>query len=107
MAPVGQNTLAKTVKRLCKAAGLPGITFDMGDIWANQARVSGFYTNHSPRATCATRLFRCGVGEQLIAKTTGHRSNAIRQYKRTDTIQDAIVSKVIQMNMPSTYLNAN
>ncbi|ESO87023.1 hypothetical protein LOTGIDRAFT_154505 [Lottia gigantea] len=88
--PVGQKTLAKTVQRLYKASGLTGL-----------------YTNHSLRATYATRLFRCGVDEQLIAKTTGHRSNAIRQYKRADTIQDAIVSKVIQTNMPSTYLNAN
>ncbi|KAK6174876.1 hypothetical protein SNE40_013441 [Patella caerulea] len=67
-APVGRNTLANTVKRLCEAAGF-----------------KGFFTNHSLRATCATRLFRSGVDEQLIAKTTGHRSNAIRAYKRSNT----------------------
>ncbi|XP_050414113.1 uncharacterized protein LOC126828378 [Patella vulgata] len=78
-APVGRNTLANTVKRLCEAAGF-----------------KGFFTNHSLRATCATRLFRSGVDEQLIAKTTGHRSNAIRAYKRSNTAQEAFVSSVIQ-----------
>jgi len=57
--------------------------------------VSGFYTNHSLRATCATRLFRSGVDEQLIART-GHRSNAIRNYKRICTEQEADISKIVQ-----------
>ncbi|KAK6180908.1 hypothetical protein SNE40_008873 [Patella caerulea] len=78
-APVGRNTLVNTVKRLCEAAGF-----------------KGFFTNHSLRATCATRLFRSGVDEQLIAKTTGHRSNAIRAYKRSNTAQEAFVNSVIQ-----------
>jgi integrase len=55
--PVGHNTLSKTVKRLCAAAG-----------------IEGYKTNHSLRVTAATRLFKSGVDEQLIMSMTGHRS---------------------------------
>ena len=47
--PIGTNTIAKTVKRLCEAAG-----------------IQGHKTNHSLRVTAATRLFHEGVDEQLI-----------------------------------------
>lgn len=57
---------------------------------------SGFYSNHSLRATCATRLFQKGVDEQLIAHKTGHRSNAIRAYKRASVDQEKEVSDIIQ-----------
>ena len=45
--PVGHNTLAKTVCRICAAAG-----------------IEGFKTNHSLRVITATRLFQAGVQEQ-------------------------------------------
>ena len=48
----------------------------------DQAGLSGKYTNHSLRATCATRLFQAGVDEQLIKSVTGHRSEAVQDYKR-------------------------
>jgi hypothetical protein len=56
----------------------------------------GFYSNHSLRATCATRLFESGIDEQLIAKQTGHRSLAIRSYKRPCEEQEKTVSAIIQ-----------
>ena len=63
---VGHNTLDKTVKRLCAAAG-----------------IQGFKTNHSLRVTNATRLFQSGMDEQLIMCRTGHRSiEGVRTYKR-------------------------
>lgn len=69
--PVGHNTLAKTVPRLCSTVG-----------------ISGYKTNHSLRATCATRLYNEGVDEQAIMERTGHRSlSGIRPYKRTNEIQ--------------------
>ncbi|XP_046580080.1 uncharacterized protein LOC124287626 [Haliotis rubra] len=77
--PIGKSTLKQTIGRMCRSAGF-----------------QGFYSNHSLRATCATRLFHSGVDEQLIAKTTGHRSNAVRKYKRSSTEQEAAVSDVIQ-----------
>ncbi|CAC5399500.1 unnamed protein product [Mytilus coruscus] len=64
--PIGVHQLQKTVSELCKGA-----------------EFSGNFTNHSLRATAATRLYVAGVDEQLIAEKTGHRSSAVRGYKRT------------------------
>ncbi|XP_064387442.1 transcriptional regulator QRICH1-like [Halichondria panicea] len=47
--PLGRNTLEGTVARLCREAAIPG-----------------FKTNHSLRATTATRLYQAGVDEQLV-----------------------------------------
>ncbi|XP_076079050.1 zinc finger MYM-type protein 2-like [Mytilus galloprovincialis] len=76
--PVGHNTLQKTVKRLCTAVGLEGKR-----------------TNHSLRASTATRLYQAGVEEQLICETTGHRSNAVRSYKRTANFQQNESSEIL------------
>ncbi len=67
---VGVNMLKKTVSRLTKCAGL-----------------CGHFTNHSLRATAATRLFHKGVDEQVIKEVTGHRSDAVQSYKRTSEEQ--------------------
>ena len=49
------------------------------------AGMDGGYTNHSLRATAATRLFNSGIDEQLIMLRTGHSSvDAVRLYKRTN-----------------------
>ena len=64
--PVGVHRLQDTVARLCKVAGF-----------------TGYFTNHSLRATAATRLYSAGVDEQLISEKTGQRSLALRSYKRT------------------------
>ena len=64
--PVGINVLKKTVKKLTDAAGL-----------------KGNFTNHSLRASCATRLYQSGKDEQTIKSITRHWSNAgVRSYKR-------------------------
>lgn len=62
-----------------------------------EAGFDGFFTNHSLRATAATRLYAAGVDEQLIAEKTGHRSSAIRNYKRTSEEQLQSVSDLIQI----------
>jgi len=41
----------------------------------------GFFSNHSLRATAATRLFDKDIDEQLIMLKTGHKSTAARAYK--------------------------
>ena len=61
---VGINTLSATVGRMCTEAGLPG-----------------FRSNHCLRPTAATRLYESGVDKQLITEVTGHRSDAVREYK--------------------------
>ena len=69
--PIGHYKLNSTVSRICKAAG-----------------IQGFKTNHSLRATAATRLYQAGIDEQIIMETTGHKStDAVRSYKCTSTQQ--------------------
>lgn len=77
-AAVGVHTLQQTVKKLCSEAGFVG-----------------HFTNHSLRATAATRLYAAGVDEQLIAEKTGHRSNSIRAYKRTSDEQQMKLSEIL------------
>ena len=64
--PVGENKLRETIKELCATAGLPG-----------------FYSNHSLRSTSATTMYQGDIDEQIIQEITGHRSLAVRSYKRT------------------------
>ena len=75
---VGVNTLREVVKNVCEKAGLPG-----------------FYTNHSLRATSATRMYRNDIEEQVIQEITGHRSLAVRSYKRTSEHQKRVASNAI------------
>lgn len=63
-----------------------------------KANITGKFTNHSLRASAATRLFRNGVEEQLVAYVTGHRSNAIQNYKRISNEQTSSISSIIQCN---------
>ena len=77
--PIGHTTLADTIARLCKCAGIPG-----------------YKTNHSLRATAATRLYQAGVDEQLIMEKTGHRSlEGVRSYKRTNMEQQENLSDIL------------
>ncbi len=65
--PLGKNALSKIVKNMCEKAGLSGEKF----------------TNHSLRASTATRMFNSGIDEQVIKTVTGHKSDAVRDYKHT------------------------
>ena len=76
--PVGVHLLQKVVGKLCEAAGF-----------------KGHFTNHSLRATAATRLYLAGVDEQLITEKTGHRSSAVRAYKRTNETQLKEISSIL------------
>ena len=85
--PIGYNKLDGTVARLCKNAGIPG-----------------YRTNHSLRATTATRLYQAGVDEQLVMERTGHQSlEGVRSYKRTSTDQQETMSDILNgTNTPSS-----
>ena len=64
--PLGHTTLSLTIDCLCKFAG-----------------IKGYYTNHSLRTTITSRLYQCGVDEQLLMERTGHRSlEGVHSYKR-------------------------
>ncbi|XP_046556775.1 uncharacterized protein LOC124266002 [Haliotis rubra] len=78
------HPLRGTVRRLCKMAGF-----------------SGFYSNHSLRATTATTAAHLydhdsGLEEQLTTEKTGHASLAIRSLKRTSAEMEARVDGVFQ-----------
>lgn len=47
--PFGVHVILKSIEKLCDRAGF-----------------KGHYTNHSLRATAATRLYEAGIAEQLI-----------------------------------------
>ena len=76
---VGQNTISKVVKTL------------MSD-----AKIEGFFTNHSTRRTGGTRLFRAGVDRKLVKEATGHSSDAVNKYQLTSDEQREKMSKIVQ-----------
>ena len=66
--PVGHNMLGETVKRLCKDAG-----------------IEGQFTNHSLRATTATRALKKGIPDKFVMERTGHRDlRSLQKYQRPD-----------------------
>ena len=76
--PAGVNRLRNVVKDVCEKAKLPG-----------------FYTNNSLRSTSATKLYQNNIDEQLIQEIMGHRSLAVRSYKRTSDPQRKFASKCL------------
>ncbi|CAC5413268.1 unnamed protein product [Mytilus coruscus] len=77
--PLGINKLKSFMKVICTKAGL-----------------SGYFTNHSCKRTCATQLYNTGVDEQEIMARTGHRSQAgVRKYKRTSAEISGTVSRIL------------
>ena len=82
---VGQQTLSKTVKRLFE-----------------EAKIEGFFTNHSCRRSGTTRLFQAGVPKKLIKEVTGHRSDAVDNYAETSDVQPKMISNIIDGNTAST-----
>ena len=42
-------------------------------------------TGHSGKVTCVTQLFTNNVSDTLINGRTGHTSNALEKYKRSNT----------------------
>ena len=80
--PLGHNKLSHMVSKMCSDAG-----------------IEGFHTNHSLRATSATRLFSAGADEQLITECTGHRSvDGVRSYKRTSEEQQQGISDILSLS---------
>lgn len=76
--PMGINTLGSIVSSLARKIGL-----------------TGKITNHSCRASAASRMFQNNMEEQLVMDKTGHRSTAVRSYKRTSDAQFRDVTRVL------------
>ena len=72
----------------------------MGNVVAQvmkSASFEGYYSNHSLRRTCATRLYDKGLPEQLIQETTGHSSaDGVRCYKHTSSSAKRRASEIVQ-----------
>ena len=61
-----------------------------------RANVPVRYTNHSLRATAATRMFASGVPEKVVSEVTGHKSlTALRTYERTSEQQQRAAGRAI------------
>ena len=55
----------------------------------------GHYTNHCLRSGAAMKMYQHDLDEQLIMEVIGHRSLAVRSYKRTSERQCKLASKCI------------
>lgn len=53
------------------------------------------YSNHSLRATAATRLYDAGYDNQAISSVTGHRTRAVEEYKRISFEKNINIQKTI------------
>ena len=80
--PIGHNKLADTVPRLMRDAG-----------------ISGYFINHSLRATATTRMYDAQLDEASIMQRTGHRSvQGVRTYKRTTEKLAELTSTILNQN---------
>ena len=74
---MGYNALGGVVKKLCRDAG-----------------IEGNFTNHSLRATMATRGLIKGIPDKLIMEKTGHRDvRLLQQYQRSSIEYKVEMSK--------------
>ena len=59
--------------------------------------MKGNFKNHSMRKSTCTRLFRKGVDPQLIKEQTGHKSEAVMLYKKSNLQQKKEVSDMLSV----------
>lgn len=87
-APLGVNSICKLLPVAAKIAGL-----------------KGNITSHSGKVSCATKLFRESVDEQLIMSRTGHRTTqSVRLYKREAPHHAKSLSTLL--DPPSNIMNS-
>ena len=81
---VGRNILEETMKRPCKVAG-----------------IEGQFTNHSLRATTATRALKKGIPDKFVMQRTGHRDvGSLQKYQRPETSTRIEFSKAFDSSEP-------
>ena len=68
---------------------------------ASRIGLKGRITNHSLRATAASRMYQSNIDEQLVMERTGYHSNCVGSYKRTSSAQLQNVSEVLCGNATS------
>ena len=57
-------------------------------------------SGHSGKVTCATRLYQHGFDEQSIKSRTGHKSDAVRVYKKPSIQLQTEISNCLQPPNP-------
>ena len=65
------------------------------------------FKNHSMRKSTRTRLFRKGVDPQLIKEQTGHKSEAVMLYKKSNLKQNKEVSDMLSVLPRKISVNQN
>ena len=63
------------------------------------AKLDGYFTNHSLRRTVTTRLFQTGVDQKIMKEFTGHVSDAIDKYQIMSNDQKEQLSKIVSGQM--------
>ena len=79
---IGIKPIRRPVTRLCNLAGIDTENLTM--------------KTHSLRSSSGTRMHEAELPEQLIKEVAGHKSNAVRLYKRTSDELKHKVSKRLQ-----------
>ena len=62
-----------------------------------EAGIKGHFCNHSTCKSTCTRLFQKGVDPQLIKEQTGHKSDAIMRYKKSNLVMKQKVSDMLSV----------
>lgn len=88
---MGHNILEETVKRLCK-----------------DAEIEGQFTNHSLRATTATRALKKGIPDKFVMQRTGHRDvRSLQKYQRPETSTKIEFSKAFDTSNEAVSLSGS
>ncbi|XP_062572924.1 zinc finger MYM-type protein 2-like [Saccostrea cucullata] len=80
---VGINTLGKYMQSMFDDAG-----------------IDKKVVNHSGRVYCCSTLYNAGFEEQEVMKRSGHRSSAVRTYKRASEEKEKEISNALQPPAP-------
>ena len=64
------------------------------------------YSNHSLRATTATRLYEAGHDNQAICSVTGHRSKSVEVYKRINERMQSSIQSSLRMGSGTSKTEA-
>ena len=71
-------------------------TGDNHEAFLQRSRICGPVHQPQWEGYCATTLFNENIDEQLIKRQTGHKSDAVRAYKRPCSSHDVAVSDALQ-----------
>ena len=89
--PVGVNTLAKYIPRICALGGL-----------------KGNFTSHTGKVSTVTQLKDAGVSDELIQIRSGHRSlSTLQMYKRSNEAENINVSSSLNPNVTNQSVKKN